>query len=40
MGIITREAGILKIKRSGCNPVLRKNLLWDKIKELGGENPS
>jgi len=36
---ITEEAGILKIKGQAATQY-EKNLLWDKIKELGGENPS
>ena len=38
-GDVTEEAGVLKIKGQAATQY-EKNLLWDKIKELGGENPS
>ncbi|MCK0144996.1 LysM peptidoglycan-binding domain-containing protein [Arenibacter sp. F26102] len=38
-GDVTEESGILKIKGQAATQY-EKNLLWDKIKELGGENPS
>tara|TARA_R110000796_G_scaffold11552_2_gene38913 strand:+ start:31850 stop:32227 length:378 start_codon:yes stop_codon:yes gene_type:complete len=38
-GDVIEEAGILKIKGQAATQY-EKNLLWDKIKELGGENPS
>lgn len=38
-GDITEENGVLKIKGQASNQY-EKNLLWDKIKEVGGENPS
>lgn len=38
-GNVTEENGILKIKGTANTPY-EKNLLWDKIKEVGGENPS
>jgi nucleoid-associated protein YgaU len=38
-GDVREEAGILKIKGQAATQY-EKNLLWDKIKELGGENPS
>jgi nucleoid-associated protein YgaU len=38
-GDVTEEGGILKIKGMANTP-FEKDLLWDKIKELGGENPS
>ncbi|MCM4168871.1 hypothetical protein KCTC52924_02568 [Arenibacter antarcticus] len=38
-GDVTEEGGILKIKGE-TNTQYEKNLLWDKIKEIGGENPS
>ena len=38
-GDVSEEAGILKIKGQSATQY-EKNLLWDKIKELGGENPS
>ncbi len=36
-GNVTEEGGVLKIKGVANTPY-EKNLLWDKIKELGGEN--
>jgi len=38
-GNVTEEAGVLKINGQASTQY-EKNLLWDKIKELGGENPS
>lgn len=38
-GNVNEENGILKIKGEAKTPY-EKNLLWDKIKEIGGENPS
>jgi len=38
-GNVTEEGGVLKIK-GVANNQYEKNLLWDKIKELGGESPS
>jgi len=38
-GNVTEEGGVLKIKGVASNQY-EKNLLWDKIKELGGESPS
>lgn len=38
-GNVTEEGGVLKIKGVANTPY-EKDLLWDKIKELGGENPS
>jgi len=38
-GNVTEESGVLKIKGVANTPY-EKNLLWDKIKELGGENAS
>ncbi len=38
-GNVTEEGGVLKIKGEANTPY-EKNLLWDKIKELGGENAS
>ncbi|MDX1328055.1 MAG: LysM peptidoglycan-binding domain-containing protein [Arenibacter sp.] len=38
-GNVTEENGILKIKGE-TKTQYEKNLLWDKIKEIGGENPS
>jgi len=38
-GNVTEEAGVLKIKGEAATPY-EKNVLWDKIKEIGGESPS
>ncbi len=38
-GKITEEDGVLKIKGE-ANTQYEKNLLWDKIKEVGGNHPS
>ncbi|MFV9551162.1 LysM peptidoglycan-binding domain-containing protein [Algibacter sp. PT7-4] len=38
-GNVTEENGILKIKGT-AKTQYEKNILWDKIKEIGGENPS
>jgi nucleoid-associated protein YgaU len=38
-GKVTEEAGILKIKGQAATPY-EKNILWDKIKEIGGEKPA
>ncbi len=38
-GKVTEEGGVLKIKGEANTPY-EKDLLWDKIKELGGENAS
>lgn len=38
-GKVTEENGILKIKGQ-TRTQYEKNILWDKIKEIGGENPS
>jgi len=38
-GDVVEEGGILKIKGEAATPY-EKNVLWDKIKEIGGENPS
>ncbi len=38
-GDVSEEGGILKIKGEANTPY-EKNALWDKIKEVGGENPS
>jgi nucleoid-associated protein YgaU len=38
-GDVTEENGVLKIKGE-AKTQYEKNLLWDKIKEIGGENPS
>ncbi len=38
-GNVTEEGGVLKIKGVANTPY-EKNLIWDKIKELGGDNAS
>jgi nucleoid-associated protein YgaU len=38
-GDVTVEDGILKIKGT-TNTQYEKNLLWDEIKRVGGENPA
>lgn len=38
-GDVTEDNGILKIKGVAATPY-EKNMLWDKIKEIGGEKPS
>ncbi len=38
-GSIDEENGVLKVKGT-ANTQYEKNLLWDKIKEIGGDNPS
>ncbi|WP_445738414.1 LysM peptidoglycan-binding domain-containing protein [Mariniflexile sp.] len=38
-GDVTEENGILKVKGTANTPY-EKNLLWDKIKEIGGDKPS
>lgn len=38
-GKVTEENGVLKIKGTANTPY-EKNIIWDKIKAIGGENPS
>ena len=38
-GNVTEENGVLKVKGE-AQTQYEKNLLWDKIKEIGGENPT
>ena len=38
-GNVTEEGDVIKIKGEANTPY-EKDLLWDKIKEIGGENPS
>ena len=38
-GDVSEENGVLKVKGQAKTPY-EKNLMWDKIKEVGGENPS
>lgn len=38
-GKVSEENGVLKVKGE-AKTQYEKNLLWDKIKEIGGQNPS
>ena len=38
-GDVKEENGVLHVTGTAKTPY-EKNLLWDKIKEIGGENPS
>ena len=38
-GDVSEEGGVLKIKGT-AGTQYEKNLLWDKIKEIGGDSPS
>ncbi|WP_346881641.1 LysM peptidoglycan-binding domain-containing protein [uncultured Algibacter sp.] len=38
-GDVKEENGVLKVNGTANTPY-EKNLLWDKIKEIGGDNPS
>ena len=38
-GDVKEENGVLKVKGE-AKTQYEKNILWDKIKEIGGENPS
>ncbi|QBA63774.1 LysM peptidoglycan-binding domain-containing protein [Muriicola soli] len=38
-GKVSEENGVLKVKGE-AKTQYEKNLLWDKIKEIGGDNPS
>ncbi len=38
-GNVTEEDGVLKIKGEAATPY-EKNIIWDKIKEIGGDSPS
>ncbi|MBO0323966.1 LysM peptidoglycan-binding domain-containing protein [Muricauda sp. CAU 1633] len=38
-GDVNEEGGVLKIKGEAATQY-EKNLLWDKIKEIGGQSPS
>ena len=38
-GDVKEENGVLKMKGTAKTPY-EKDLLWDKIKEIGGDNPS
>ncbi|WP_372756540.1 LysM peptidoglycan-binding domain-containing protein [Mariniflexile sp.] len=38
-GDVSEENGVLKVKGTANTPY-EKNLIWDKIKEIGGEKPT
>lgn len=38
-GDVSEEGGVLKIKGEANTPY-EKNIIWDKIKEIGGQSPS
>lgn len=38
-GKVSEEDGVLKVKGI-ANTQYEKNMLWDKIKEIGGQNPT
>lgn len=38
-GNVSEENGVLKIKGTAKTPY-EKNIIWDKIKEIGGSNPT
>ncbi|UII76325.1 LysM peptidoglycan-binding domain-containing protein [Flagellimonas sp. HMM57] len=38
-GDVSEDGGVLKIKGTANTPY-EKNAIWDKIKQIGGENPS
>ncbi|MCL6275362.1 LysM peptidoglycan-binding domain-containing protein [Muricauda sp. 2012CJ35-5] len=38
-GEVSEDGGVLKIKGEAATPY-EKNMLWDKIKEIGGQSPS
>ncbi|ADY28014.1 MULTISPECIES: LysM peptidoglycan-binding domain-containing protein [Cellulophaga] len=38
-GDVTEESGVLKIKGQAATQY-EKNLIWDKIKEIGGDSPA
>jgi len=38
-GDVSEEGGILKVKGEAATQY-EKNIIWDKIKEIGGESPS
>jgi nucleoid-associated protein YgaU len=38
-GDVSEDNGVLKVKGEANTPY-EKNILWDKIKEIGGESPS
>ncbi|SHG96694.1 LysM peptidoglycan-binding domain-containing protein [Flagellimonas flava] len=38
-GDVSEDGGVLKIKGEAATPY-EKNVIWDKIKQIGGESPS
>lgn len=38
-GSVTEKNGVLKVKGTANTPY-EKNIIWDKIKEIGGDSPS
>ncbi|TAI48304.1 LysM peptidoglycan-binding domain-containing protein [Flagellimonas allohymeniacidonis] len=38
-GDVSEDGGVLKIKGVAATPY-EKNIMWDKIKEIGGQSPS
>ncbi|TMU56036.1 LysM peptidoglycan-binding domain-containing protein [Flagellimonas algicola] len=38
-GDVSEDGGVLKIKGEAATPY-EKNVIWDKIKEIGGQSPS
>lgn len=38
-GDVSEDNGVLKVKGQAATPY-EKNLIWDKIKEIGGQSPS
>ena len=38
-GDVSEDGGVLKIKGEAATPY-EKNVIWDKIKEIGGDSPS
>lgn len=38
-GDVSEDGGVLKIKGEAATPY-EKNIIWDKIKEIGGQSPS
>lgn len=38
-GDVSEEGGVLKVKGEANTPY-EKNVIWDKIKEIGGQSPS
>ena len=38
-GDVSEDGGVLKVKGEAATPY-EKNVIWDKIKEIGGDSPS